>query len=145
VESKRGSWIIGGSIVLGALLPASCASDPASPVAAATPAPSPSTDGPRPRPPRFETLEAAAEAIGCPDVRDVGTGGNPGLRAFGVCNIGRDNIDIYLTSQRSLWENIAEQVPSVLGPGWIIVTPTGEKAARHVQSLVGGELRGPGI
>lgn len=91
----------------------------------------------------FATLEDAAAAFDCTDVRDIGTGGNPGLAAFGVCQIGRHNIDVYLTTDRSAWEHVAEEFPAVLGPNWVIVCPTGVKAARIVHDRIGGELRIP--
>ena len=106
-------------------------------------APSPTPHGmevPPPTPARLETLESAFDAIDCTK-RDstIGTGGNPGLRDFGVCYVGEHNIDIYLVSDQS-WEYILEQFPGVAGPGWVIVTPTGEEAARYVHGKVGGDI-----
>ncbi|HEX2294400.1 MAG TPA: hypothetical protein VHN37_03740 [Actinomycetota bacterium] len=74
-------------------------------------------------------------------MEDVGTGGNPGLTAFGVCYVepGK-NVDIYMTSDRGAWEHLADQFPSVLGPNWIVVCPTGPAAAREVHDRIGGEL-----
>lgn len=118
-------------VVLG-LLAGACGGDEAA-------GPQPSPTGPQ----SFDSLQEAAAAFDCSDVRDVGTGGNAGLKAFGVCHIGRANIDIYLTTDRSLWEHIAEQFPAVLGPNWVIVCPTGPKAARIVHERLGGELKIP--
>jgi hypothetical protein len=103
-----------------------------------------SAGGPTPTPAPFEAVEELAASMRCEDVQDVGTGGNAGLSAFGVCHIGRHNVDIYVTSDRAQWEHLAEQFPSVLGPGWIVVCPTGAKAARIVHDRLGGELRIPG-
>jgi len=111
---------------------------------AAAPAPSASASSPAAEDGRYETLEEIAAAFDCRDLQDVGTGGNQGLEAFGVCHVGRANVDIYLTSQRELWEHIAQQFPSVLGPNWIIVCPTGAKVAREVHERIGGELVIPG-
>ncbi len=91
---------------------------------------------------RYETLAQVGRDLGC-EVRDVGTGGNAGLTAFGVCSLGRDNVDVYLTSRRGLWEHLAEQFPSVLGPNWIVVCPTGAAAARRVHDRLGGKLALP--
>lgn len=125
-----------------ALLGASCSGDePAAPTPAA--APSPTATGPGGSV-AYESLEEAAAAFDCEEVQDVGTGGNRGLEAFGVCHIGRANVDIYLTTERGLWEHIAQQYPSVLGPNWIIVCPTGAKVARTVHERIGGELVIPG-
>lgn len=121
-----------------ALLVACAGGDAAAPTAAPSPAVS------RGEAPRYDTLEEIAAAFDCEDLQDVGTGGNPGLEAFGVCHLGRANVDIYLTSQRAAWEHIAEQFPSVLGPNYIIVCPTGAKVARKVHDRLGGELRIPG-
>jgi hypothetical protein len=90
-------------------------------------------------PRRYETLAEVGRDLDC-EVRDVGTGGNAGLSAFGVCDVGEDNVDIYLTSQRGLWEHIAEDFPSVIGPNWIVVCPTGPPAARRVHAKLGGRL-----
>lgn len=91
----------------------------------------------------YDSLEEIAAAFGCEKLQDVGTGGNQGLTAFGICYLGDDNIDIYMTSQRGLWEHLAAQFPSVLGPNWIIVCPTGAKAARLVHERLGGTLKIP--
>lgn len=90
----------------------------------------------------YGSLDEVGDALGC-KVQDVGTGGNAGLKAFGVCNLGRHNVDIYLTSQRGLWEHLADQFPSVLGPNWIVVCPTGPEAARLVHDELGGTLEIP--
>jgi hypothetical protein len=118
-----------------ALLLAGCGGEEAGPPEAA-----PSSAAPG----AYESLEEIAAAFDCKDVQDVGTGGNAGLAAFGVCHIGRHNIDIYLTSVRTQWEHLAEQFPSVLGPNYVIVCPTGAKAARIVHERLGGELKIPG-
>lgn len=121
--------------VCAAVLLSGCSGEPAPErPAAATPSPLPGEYG---------SLEEIAAAFGCEDVHDVGTGGNPGLTAFGVCHIRRHNIDIYMVSDVGLWEHIAEQFPSVVGESWIIVCPTGAKAARIVHERLGGELRIP--
>ena len=114
--------------------------------AAVDPTPSPlvAPDGPPPEPRRYETVQEAAAALGCSDLEDLGNGGNAGLRTQGVCHIGHRNFDIYLTSQRDLWEHIAAQFPSVFGPGWIVVSPTGEEGARYAQGMLGGDLALPG-
>jgi hypothetical protein len=91
----------------------------------------------------YESLDEVVDAVGCKGFMDVGTGGNAGLEEFGVCNVGSANIDIYLTSQRGLWEHLADQFPSVLGPNWIIVSPSGVEGARVVRDRLGGELRLP--
>lgn len=127
------------ALALAAALLVGCAGDEA-----AAPTTAPSASASPGEAPRYETLEEIAEAFGCEDLQDVGTGGNPGLEAFGVCHLGRANVDIYLTSARSAWEHIAEQFPSVLGPNYIIVCPTGAKVAREVHERLGGELRIPG-
>lgn len=127
------------ALALAAALLVGCAGeDAAAPTATPSPSPIPSEGV------RYETLEQIAAAFDCEDLQDVGTGGNPGLEAFGVCHLGRANVDIYLTSARSAWEHIAEQFPSVLGPNYIIVCPTGAKVARKVHERMGGELRIPG-
>ena len=96
-----------------------------------------------PSPARYETLEEIAAAFGCEKLQDVGTGENAGLTAFGICYVGRHNVDIYMTSNRGAWEHLADEFPSVLGPNWIVVCPTGAKAARIVQRRLDGELRVP--
>ena len=123
--------------LVSALLLVACGGDDAGP-----PSPTPgsaSSTGPG----GYGSLEEIADAFDCKDVQDVGTGGNAGLAAFGVCHIGRHNIDIYLTTARGQWEHLAAQFPSVLGPNYIIVCPTGAKAARIVHERLGGELRIP--
>lgn len=129
------------SLMALALVAAACGGDDAAAPAAPSAAPgTPSPSGTQ----AYDTLEELAAAFDCKDVQDVGTGsGNPGLSAFGICHIGRHNIDIYMTSDRGAWEHLAEQFPSVLGPSWIIVCPTGAKAARIVHARLGGELRIP--
>jgi hypothetical protein len=124
--------------VAAALLAACAGEDAAAPTTAPSPSASPGEAVP------YDTLEEIAAAFGCEDLQDVGTGGNPGLEAFGVCHLGRANVDIYLTSARSAWEHIAEQFPSVLGPNYIVVCPTGAKVARKVHARLGGELKIPG-
>lgn len=113
------------------------AEEAAAPTATVTPAPATAS------PARYETLDEIAAAFDCDDLQDIGTGGNPGLTSFGICRIGVDNFDIYMTSNRGQWEHIADQFPSVLGPDWIVVCPTGPKAARLVHERLGGELRIP--
>lgn len=92
---------------------------------------------------RYASLAEVGRHLGC-DVQDVGTGGNEGLEAFGVCYVRQgDNVDIYLTSDRRLWEHLAEDFPSVLGPNWIVVCPTGGDVARLVHDELGGTLALP--
>lgn len=91
----------------------------------------------------YEGLEEVAEAADCEGLEDLGTANNAGLDEFGICHIGSANLDIYLTSQRGLWEHLADLYPSVLGPNWIIVSPSGLEGARVVQERLGGELRVP--
>lgn len=118
-----------GLLVAGVLV--ACSGDDPAPAVAASPGPVAEA---------FANLEEAAAAIGCDAYRDVGTGGNAGLEQFGVCNIGSANIDIYLTSQRNLWESLADQFPTVLGPNWVIVSPSTAEGARLIHERVGGEL-----
>lgn len=92
---------------------------------------------------RYESLEDVARAADCKELRDVGTANNPGLKQFGICHVGSANIDIYLTSQRALWEHIADQFPSVIGPNWVIVSPSGAEGARVIHERLGGELKIP--
>ena len=92
---------------------------------------------------RYASLEEVARAAGCKGLQDVGTGNNAGLKQFGICYVGRANIDIYLTSQRALWEHLADQFPSVIGPNWVIVSPSGAEGARVVHEKLGGELKIP--
>ena len=110
---------------------------------AAAPSTTPSASPTAVAPGQYDTLQELADAFDCKDLQDVGTGGNAGLVAFGICRIGRHNIDIYLTSQRGLWEHLANQFSSVLGPNFVIVCPTGPKAARIVHERLGGDLRIP--
>lgn len=133
------------ALALTFLVLAGCAVDEAAgPPTRATPVSvTPGTPAPA-APGTYETLDEIAAAFDCADVQDVGTGGNPGLSAFGICHIRRHNIDIYMTTNRGQWEHLAEQFPSVLGPNWIIVCPTGAEAARIVHRRLGGELRIPG-
>ena len=91
----------------------------------------------------YETLAEVAEAADCGKLQDIGTGGNAGLKAFGVCYVGSANIDIYLTSQRNLWEHLADQFPAVLGPNWVILSPSGPEGARVIHERLGGELKIP--
>ena len=91
----------------------------------------------------YETLAEVAEAADCGKLQDIGTGGNPGLKAFGVCYVGSANVDIYLTSQRNLWEHLADQFPAVLGPNWVILSPSGGEGARVIHERLGGELKIP--
>ncbi len=128
---------VSGAVLSALLFTTGCSGEPA-PERPAAATPSPSIPG------EYGSLEEIAAAFGCEDVQDVGTGGNPGLTAFGVCHIGRHNIDIYMTSSVVQWEHIAEQFPSVVGESWIIVCPTGAKAARIVHERLGGDLRIPG-
>ena len=118
-----------------AMAAAGCSEEAADP----PPTPAPATSSPG----GAASLEVLANAFGCEDLHDVGTGGNPGLAAFGVCHLGRHNIDIYLTTNRAQWEQLADQFPSVLGPNWIIVCPTGAKTARIVHERIGGTLKIP--
>lgn len=122
------------------LLLASCGGEPAPPEPAAVSTTLPPNAGPAPEPRPFETLEEVASAIGCTDLEDLGNGGNTGLRTQGVCYVGVHNVDVYLTSERKPWERIAQQFPSVFGPQWIVVTPTGPDAARYVQGRIGGRV-----
>ena len=119
-------------LIAASLVLASCASDPSTGgTGAQTSSPS--------APSRYETLEAIANDIGCTDLQNVGTGNNAGLREFGVCRLGPHNIDIYLISDPS-WNYLAEEFDAVSGPGWIVVCPTGEKAAKLVHAEIGGTL-----
>lgn len=115
------------------LVLAGCSGDDSAPAAAT----------PEPAAVRYDSLEAVAEAADCTKLVDVGTGGNAGLEEFGVCYVGSANIDIYLTSQRGLWEHIGDQFPSVLGPNWVIVSPSGVEGALIIQERLGGELKLP--
>lgn len=123
-----------------ALLLASCAAEPTAgrdegaPIEAAEP----SDDGPQ----RYDTLEAIARDIGCTDLEDVGTGGNAGLREFGVCMLSPHNLDLYLISDRS-WNYLTEDFDAVVGSGWIVVCPTGPRAAGRVHAAIGGKLTTP--
>lgn len=92
---------------------------------------------------RYESLEEVARAADCKGLQDVGTGNNAGLKQFGVCYVGSANVDIYLTSQRGYWEHLADQFPSVIGPNWVIVSPTGPEGARLIHERLGGELKVP--
>ena len=91
----------------------------------------------------YGSLEEVAAAADCAGLQDVGTGNNAGLKEFGICHVGSANIDIYLTSQRGLWEHIADQFPSVIGPNWVIVSPSGAEGARVIHERLGGELKIP--
>lgn len=106
-------------------------------VAAPTPTPTPGEVR------AYDGLEEIAEALDCKGLEDVGTANNPGLDEFGICYIGSANLDLYMTSQRGLWEHLSDLYPSVLGPNWIIVSPSGLEGARVVQERLGGELRVP--
>jgi hypothetical protein len=106
------------------------------------PAPGASTPEPRGGA-RYDSLEAIADAADCKGLQDLGTANNAGLEEFGICYVGSANIDIYLTSQRGLWEHLADQFPSVLGPNWVIVSPSGIEGARIIQERLGGELEVP--
>lgn len=106
--------------------------------------PAPAASPPEPdRGVSYDSLEAVAEAADCTKLQDIGTGGNAGLAEFGVCYVGSANIDIYLTTQRGLWEHLGDQFPSVLGPNWVIVSPSGIEGARIIQERLGGELKVP--
>lgn len=87
----------------------------------------------------FATFQDAAEAIGCTQRKEVGTGGNPGLRAFGICEIDGQNLDIYLIEEGAGWEYLANDFMSVKGPGWIVIGFTTE-VVRTVQDRIGGQL-----
>ena len=130
---------IAGTILVAILLLVACSGSPPDDGEIA---PSPSVPSGPPEARSYSGLEEIAEAIGCEGVRDVGTGGNPGLSAFGICSLGRHNLDIYMVTDNS-WDNSFPDFPNVRGPGWMIVCPTGEKAARLVQNAIGGELRLP--
>ncbi len=120
--------------VLVCLVLAGCSGDEPAP---AEPTPEPAAGV------RYDSLEAVAEAADCTKLVDVGTGGNAGLAEFGVCYVGSANIDIYLTTQRGLWEHLGDQFPSVLGPNWVIVSPSGVEGALIIQERLGGELKLP--
>lgn len=124
----------GVGAVLLCLALAACSGDEPAPAAPSAPPAAGSS---------YDSLEAVAEAADCGNLRDVGTGNNAGLEEFGVCAIGSANIDIYLTSQRNLWEHLGDQFPSVLGPNWVIVSPSGVEGARIIQERLGGELKLP--
>lgn len=126
-----------------ALAAAACGGEGDDGAGAPSTTPSASPTAAAPEPGQYDTLQELADAFDCKDLQDVGTGGNAGLVAFGICRIGRHNIDIYLTSQRGLWEHLANQFSSVLGPNFVIVCPTGPKAARIVHERLGGDLRIP--
>ena len=119
-------------LIAASLVLASCASD-------TEPSGTSPAESPPSAPSRYETLEAIANDIGCTDLQNVGTGNNPGLREFGVCQLGPHNIDIYLISDPS-WNYLADEFDAVSGPGWIVVCPTGEKAANLVHAEIGGTL-----
>lgn len=123
---------VGAVAVLVALALGACGGDEA-----------PGSEGPPPGGAKYDSLEEVAEAADCADVEDVGTANNPGLEEFGICHVGRANIDIYLTSDRSAWEHLAEMFPSVLGPNWVIVSPSGAEGARAIHEKLGGELKIP--
>ena len=127
------AWVA-AALVVSALVAGACDDDAAIPAR--------SSEGPLPEGRRYASLDEVGDALGC-QVEDVGTGGNAGLAAFGVCHVAGDNVDVYLTSDRGLWEHLAEQFPSVLGPNWIIVCPTGAEAARRVHARLGGTLEIP--
>lgn len=119
------------TILVAALLLTSCASTPE---ARSTGAPA-TTKGAW----DYESLDEIADAIGCTDLQDVGTGGNAGLRAFGVCHLDGHNLDVYLVSDHS-WDHLKQQFHTVSGSGWIVVCPTGARAARLVHREIGGEI-----
>lgn len=145
MADNRGPWIIVLAILLTAPLLPACSAETAVPGPEPSPVDTalPSVHGPPPKAKPYDSLTEIAAAFDCTKLEDLGNGGNVGLRTQGVCYVGFHNVDIYLTSDREPWERIAEQFPSVFGPQWIVVTPTGEGAARYVQSKIGGRLALP--
>lgn len=136
-------------IALAPLLPACAAESVEPPATVATTSPPTSspaavpTQGPPPQARRYKTLQEVADAIGCTDLEDLGTGGNAGLRAFGICNLGEHNIDIWLVTDSSWRSQLAADAAIVYGPGWIVTCPTGKEAAREVRRRVGGTVSIP--
>ena len=133
----------GKQLIVVLLLLVSCASDPKP---SADPTSSPSSGVPvyleSSEAQRYGSLQEIARAFDCTGLKNVGTGGEVTIRAFGVCAVGRHNIDIYLVRGTS-FDYLLSQFAGVKGPGWVIVTPTGGEAARIVHERLGGRLAIP--
>lgn len=114
------------------------------PTATGTPPPRLPVPVGTPKPERFKSAEALAAALGCAssDLGDV-TKDHPTLRDFGVCHINGHNFDLWVIEYgTSDWEQVRNVgMASVKGPGWIVVTPTGDEAARYAHGKLGGDLR----
>ena len=69
----------------------------------------------------------------------LGPGNNADtLKDFAICETAAGRLNIYLPKDMDAWRHIADQIPGVVGPNWIVLAPGGESVADTIHAALGG-------
>ena len=140
------------TLAAGLLLGLAACNSPEAPPAAnspeaevSSPAPIPSEGLVTPEPRRYASVEAIAGALAdvglpCEQFEPLGPGNNGDtLKDFAICGTAAGRLNIYLPRDMDTWAYIAEQMPGVVGPNWIVLAPGAESVADIIQAALGGK------
>lgn len=132
--------------LLVALLAVSCSPEPPavvesppSPLVTELPEP-----GSTPRARRYQDIAQIRDQLGGCEVESLHPGADPTLKARATCFIGSTRWVIWhMTRSTAPWRHVMEGMASIEGPGWIVVSLSGEQAALYAHSKLGGTLQLP--